>query len=78
MQAQGHITLRGDDLQRTIHLVDYLMDLTYAPFNGRTPMKVLFEVMKQQFDGVGLLERIRVTPNAQLEALIKSVVNTHG
>jgi hypothetical protein len=75
---KGHITLRGKDLQSTIHLVDYTMDLTYAPFNGRSPMKVLFKVMETEWDGLGLMEKLRITPDDQIGALLKTARNTHG
>ena len=78
MGLKGNITLHGNDLQSTIHLVDYLLDLTYAPFNGRAPMKVLYKVMESEWDGLALMERIRITPDDQLQALLGGVKNTHG
>jgi hypothetical protein len=75
--AQGHIVLRGRDLQSAVHLVDYLLDLTHAPFLGRAPMEVLLTAFEKEWDGMALIEKIRATPDDELPALVKGVVNPH-
>ncbi|HJN17828.1 MAG TPA: hypothetical protein QGH10_20175, partial [Armatimonadota bacterium] len=65
-EAGGHIILRGEDLQNTIHLVDYLLDLTHAPLNGRTPVEVMFNVFAQEWPGTPLLDELRRTPDAEI------------
>ena len=75
--AQGHILLRGTDLQNAVHLVDYLLDITHAPFLGRAPMEVLLTAFEKQWDGIALIEKIRSTPDDELPALVKGVVNPH-
>jgi hypothetical protein len=75
--AQGHIVLRGENLQSAIHLVDYLLDLAHAPFLGRAPMEVMLTAFEKEWDGLDLMDTIRVTPDAELPALVKGIVNPH-
>jgi len=65
-QRAGHIVLHGEDLQSTIHLVDYLLDLTYAPLNGRTPVEVLLTVFEREWAGMAFLEELRKVPDAEV------------
>jgi hypothetical protein len=73
----GHIVLRGRDLQSAVHLVDYLLDLTHAPFLGRAPMEVVLKAFEKEWDGVDLMETIRSTPEDELPELVKGIVNPH-
>jgi len=65
-QSAGRIILHGTDLQSTIHLIDYLLDLTYAPLNGRTPVEVLLTVFKREWAGTAFLEELRKVPDAEI------------
>ncbi len=65
-KGAGHIVLRGKDLQSTIHLIDYLLDLTYAPLNGRTPMEVMLTVFEREWAGMDFLEQLRKVPDAEV------------
>jgi hypothetical protein len=76
--AQGHILLRGEDLQSAVHLVDYLLDLTHAPLLGRAPMDVVLTAFEKEWDGLDLMETIAVTPDAELPALVDAIVNPHA
>jgi len=63
---EGYILLRGEDLQSTIHLVDYLLDLTHAPLHGRTPVDVLLRVFEREWPGTALIAKLRQTPDAEI------------
>ena len=76
--AQGHIVLRGEDVQRAVHLVDYLLDLTHAPFLGRAPMEVVLTAFEKEWDGIDLMASIDVTPDDELPALVAGIQNPHA
>jgi len=65
-QRAGHIVLHGKDLQSTIHLIDYLLDLTYAPLNGRTPVEVLLTVFEREWAGTAFLEELRKVSDGEV------------
>lgn len=65
-EAAGHIILRGEDLQSSIHLVDYLLDLAHAPLNGRTPIEVMFNVVEQEWPGTPFLAELGQTPDPDI------------
>ena len=62
----GQIILHGQDMQAAIHLVDYLLDLTYAPLHGRVPVEVLFTALKREWEGMRLMERLATMTDAQV------------
>ena len=64
--AAGHIVLHGDDLQSAVHLVDYFLDLTHAPLNGRTPVDLMFHVFEREWPGTPFLEELRHTSDADI------------
>ena len=60
-QHGAHILLRGKDLQSTLHLIDYLLDLSYAPLNGKAPVEVLFRIFAKEWAGMQLMEDLKAT-----------------
>ncbi|MFC1734963.1 hypothetical protein ACFL1X_02535 [Candidatus Hydrogenedentota bacterium] len=62
----GHIILHGEDLQSTIHLVDYLLDLTYAPLHGRSPVEVMLTIFEREWPGMKFLEKLDKVPDAEV------------
>ncbi|NQT17440.1 MAG: hypothetical protein HQ582_32090 [Planctomycetes bacterium] len=74
----GYAVLRGEDLQSAVHLVDYWLDLTNAPLNGRTPVDVMFEVFRLEWPGHAFLDELRTTPDDQLLPKFKRLENTHA
>ena len=64
-RGAGHIVLRGKDLPSAIHLVDYLLDLTYAPLHGRAPMEVVLTVLRRDWEGMNLLKQLRALTDVQ-------------
>ena len=65
-KGAGHIILHGKDLQSTIHLIDYMLDLTYAPLNGRSPMEVMLNVFEREWAGMAFLEELSQVPDAEV------------
>jgi len=65
-KGAGHIILHGKNLQSTIHLVDYLLDLTYAPLNGRSPMEVMLNVFEREWAGMSFLKELNQVPDAEV------------
>jgi hypothetical protein len=58
-QGDGdHIILHGTDLQSTLHLVDYLLDLTNAPLHGRVPIEVINTVLRREWEGLRLMKEL--------------------
>jgi len=74
----AHILLRGKDLQSTVHLIDYLLDLSYAPLNGVAPVEVLFSVFEKEWDGIKLIEDLKVTPEEDVASRFARVKNSHA
>ncbi len=64
--ASGYALLRGEDLQSALHLVDYLLDLTWAPLNGRTPVEVMVNVFAREWPGTLLIDALRETPEEEV------------
>ena len=52
------ITLRGPDLQSTVHLVDYLLDLMNAPLHDRVPVEVVFTALHREWEGIRLMQEL--------------------
>jgi len=73
----GQIVLRGTDLQSTVHLVDYLLDLTNAPLNGRVPVEVVFAALKREWEGMKLIEKVRKLSNVDAATKPARPVNPH-
>jgi hypothetical protein len=75
--SEGHLLLRGEDLQSTIHLVDYLLDLTNAPLHGRTPVDVMFAAFRQEWPANALLEAVAATPDSEVYPQYERMGNPH-
>ncbi len=73
----GQILLRGRDLQSTLHLVDYLLDLSYAPLHGRAPVEVLFTVLKREWEGTRLMNELAKMPDTDVAIHPKRPRNPH-
>jgi len=54
----AHITLRGSDMQSTLHMGDYLLDLTNAPLHGRVPLDVVFTVLRREWEGIRMMKEL--------------------
>ncbi len=74
----GYAVLRGEDLQSAVHLVDYWLDLTNAPLNGRTPVDVMFEVFRLEWPGHAFLDALRTTPDDQTLGKLERLENAHA
>jgi hypothetical protein len=64
-RGAGRIVIRGEDLQASIHLVDYLLDLTNAPLHGRAPIEVVLTVLRREWEGMNLLKQLQGLSDAQ-------------
>ncbi len=64
-RGAGCVVLRGEDLQSSIHLVDYLLDLSNAPLHGRAPIEVVLTVLRREWEGMNLLKQLQVLSDAQ-------------
>lgn len=63
---EGYVILRGDDLQSAVHLVDYFLDLTNAPLNGKTPVDVMMTIFQREWAGLPFMEALRQTPDEDI------------
>ncbi len=73
----GQIVLHGQDMQAAIHLVDYLLDLAYAPLHGRVPVEVLLTVLRREWEGMRLMERLATMTDAQVATSPHRPSNPH-
>ncbi len=79
-QASGdgaQIILQGDDLQSTIHLIDYLLDLTNAPLNGRVPVEVVFTALRREWEGWNLIKELRTLSDSEAATKPDRPTNPH-
>jgi len=53
------LVLSGASLQDTLHLVDYVLDLAWAPIHGRWPADRLVAALQQTWAGWKLIEDLR-------------------
>ncbi len=77
-QHGAHILLRGKDLQSTLHLIDYLLDLSYAPLNGKAPVEVLFRIFAKEWAGMKLIEDLKVTPEEDVAKRFEHIKSSHS
>lgn len=77
-QNGAHILLRGKDLQSTLHLIDYLLDLSYAPLNGKAPVEVLFRIFDKEWAGIKLMEDLKTTPQDDVAGRFRNIKNAHA
>jgi hypothetical protein len=73
----AHITLRGSDLQSTLHLVDYLLDLTNAPLHGRVPIDVVSTALRREWEGIRLMKELELLTDEQAASLPERPRNPH-
>jgi hypothetical protein len=73
----AHITLRGSDLQSTLHLVDYLLDLTNAPLHGRVPIDVVSTALRREWEGIRLMKELESLTDEQAASLPERPRNPH-
>jgi len=75
---EGHIILRGEDLQSAVHLVDYLLDLSNAPLNGKTPVDVMMTIFEREWAGLPFMEALSQTPDEDIyQPLFERPPNVH-
>jgi len=77
-QHGARILLRGKDLQSTLHLIDYLLDLSYAPLNGKAPVEVLFRIFAQEWAGTQLIEDLKATAEKDVAKRFKHIMSPHS
>ena len=73
----AHITLQGSNLQSTIHLVDYLLDLLNAPLHGKVPVDVISTVLRREWEGIQLMKNLQLLTDAQAATQPERPRNPH-
>jgi hypothetical protein len=59
-------------------MIDYLLDLSYAPLNGKAPVEVLFRVFAKEWAGTKLIEDLKVTPEEEVARRFKRIKSVHS
>ena len=49
-----------------MHSIDYLLDLTYAPLNGRTPVETLLTIFEREWQGIDFIKALRDIPDDEV------------
>ncbi len=73
----AHITLRGSDMQSTLHMVDYLLDLTNAPLHGRVPLDVVFTALRREWEGIRLMKELELLTDEDASSKPERPRNPH-
>lgn len=73
----AHITLQGSNLQSTIHLVDFLLDIMNAPLHGKVPIDVVSTVLRREWEGIRLMKELDKLTDEQAASQPERPQNPH-
>ncbi len=77
-ESEGaQITLQGSNLQSTIHLVDYLLDIMNAPLHGKVPIDVVSTVLRREWEGIRLMKELELLTDEQAATRPERPRNPH-
>ena len=59
-------------------MLTLLLDLSYAPLNGKAPVEVLFRVFAKEWAGMQLIEDLKATAEKDVATRFKRIKSPHS